>query len=64
LRVAGVELQTHWRVTEYDPPHVIAYHATGRGQRYMEMRQTVTEAGDGSTVEIDIGDDLAGRCPE
>jgi uncharacterized protein YndB with AHSA1/START domain len=60
LRVAGVELQTHWRVTEYDPPHLIAYHATGPGQSSMDMRQTVTDAGDGSTVEIDIDYDLPG----
>jgi uncharacterized membrane protein len=60
VRVAGVELDTHWRVTEHDAPNVVAYHATGPGQSSMDMRQTVTEAGDGSRVEIDIEYDLPG----
>lgn len=60
LRVAGIELESQWRVTEYEPPSLIAYEVTGPGASWMRMRQRVMSAPEGSRVEIDVDYDLPG----
>jgi uncharacterized membrane protein len=60
IRVAGVELDSHWRVTEHEPPSVVAYEATGPGGSWMRMRQRVTPTGAGSRVELEVDYDLPG----
>jgi uncharacterized protein YndB with AHSA1/START domain len=60
IRVAGLDLRTDWEVTEYDPPNLIAYRATGPGDSHMEMRQTVAATATGSRLELRIDYDLPG----
>lgn len=58
LRVAGTTLNTHWRVTAYDPPNVIQYEATGPGDSRMRMRQQVVPTGTGSRMHLEVDYDL------
>lgn len=60
IRVAGVDLQTEWRVTEYQPPRAIAYHATGPGGSSMTMRQRVTGMPSGSRLDVEVDYELPG----
>lgn len=60
IRVAGIGLETQWKVTRYEPPNTIAYRATGPGDSQMVMTQTVTPAAGGSRLELDIDYDLPG----
>lgn len=60
LKVAGVEVDSQWRVTEYDRPNVVAYEATGPGGSWMRMRQRVHPAEAGSRVELEVQYDLPG----
>lgn len=62
IRVAGLDLRTDWVVTEFEPPHVVAYRVTGPLSSRMLMRQHVTPHGTGSRVELEIDYDMpAGR---
>lgn len=62
IRVAGLDLRTDWVVTEFDPPHVVAYRVAGPAGSGMLMRQHVTAHGTGSRVELEIDYDMpAGR---
>jgi uncharacterized protein YndB with AHSA1/START domain len=58
VRIAGLRLDTHWRVTEYDPPRAVAYHVTADAGGRMTIRQTVHAGDSGSRVEFDIDYDL------
>lgn len=60
IRVAGVPLQTHWRVAELDPPRVVAYEVTSTGGGRMSMRQSVGPSGTGCRVVFDLDYDLPG----
>jgi uncharacterized protein YndB with AHSA1/START domain len=62
IRVAGVDLRTDWVVTEYEPPNLIAYRATGPGHSEMRMRQQVTATTSGSRLDLEVEYELpAGR---
>lgn len=54
LRIAGVSMDTHWRVTEYDPPTAVAYEASGPGDSSMHMRQHVTPTSSGSRLHLTV----------
>lgn len=41
LRIAGVPLQTHWRVVEFEPPKSLAYEVTAMASGRMTLRQQV-----------------------
>jgi len=60
IRVAGVPLQTHWRVAEFDAPRLVAYEVTATGGARMSMRQSVAPSGGGSRVVLDLDYDLPG----
>lgn len=60
IRVAGLDLRTDWVVTEYDPPSVIAYRATGPGDSELRLRQRVTPTASGSRVELEVDYELPG----
>lgn len=60
LRIAGVPLQTHWRVVEFEPPLSLAYDVTAMAGGRMTLRQQVAPSGDGSRVEFDLDYDLPG----
>jgi uncharacterized membrane protein len=59
IRVAGVDLETDWVVTEYDQPRAVSYAVTGAHEARLEMKQRVLDAGDGaSRVELEVDYDL------
>lgn len=58
IRIAGIPMNTHWRVSEYDPPSVIAYDVSGPGDSWMRMTQRVTSAAAGSRVELEVDYEL------
>jgi carbon monoxide dehydrogenase subunit G len=60
LRIAGVPLQTHWRVVEFEPHRSLAYEVTALGGGRMTLRQHVAPSGEGSRVEFDVDYDLPG----
>lgn len=60
LRIAGVPLQTHWRVVKFDPPRSLAYEVTAMAAGRMTLRQQVTPSDQGSRVEFDVDYDLPG----
>lgn len=60
LKIAGIEVDSRWRVAEYDRPNVVAYEATGPGGSWMRMRQRVVPSGAGSRVELEVQYDLPG----
>lgn len=53
IRIAGVPLNTHWRVSDYDPPKLIGYDVSGPGGSWMRMAQRVTATGSGSRVDLE-----------
>ncbi len=61
LRIAGLPLQTHWRVVEFDPPRSLAYEVTAMAAGRMTLRQQVAPSDQGSRVEFDVDYDLPGR---
>ena len=58
IRVAGLPLDTHWRVTEFKPPRSIAYEVTAVAGGRMTMRQRVIPVEGGSRVELEIDYEL------
>ncbi|MBW3650790.1 MAG: SRPBCC family protein [Actinobacteria bacterium] len=60
LRIAGLPLQTHWRVVEFDPPRSLAYEVTSMAGGRMTLRQQVAPSAEGSRVEFDVDYDLPG----
>lgn len=60
IRVLGRELESDWRVTELDPPRRVAYEARAPGGGVMLMSQTVSPAGAGSRVDLEIDYDVPG----
>jgi uncharacterized protein YndB with AHSA1/START domain len=58
LRLAGINVQTHWRVTEYEPPRMLAYEATGPGDSWLRMRQEVVAVDAGSRVQLQVDYEL------
>ena len=59
IRVAGLDLETDWVVTEYDPPKAVSYAVTSAHEGRLEMKQRVLDAGDGaSRVELEVDYDL------
>lgn len=60
IRIAGIDLRTHWEVTEYDPPRTVAYRATGPAGSEMRMRQHVTPRDGASRLGLEIDYQLPG----
>ncbi len=60
LRIAGLPLQTHWRVVEFDAPRSVAYEVTAMAAGRMTLRQQVAPSAEGSRVEFDVDYDLPG----
>lgn len=60
IRVAGIPLQTQWRVVDLDPPRLVAYDVTATGGGRMTMRQRVVPVDGGSRMELDLDYDLPG----
>ena len=60
LRIAGLPLQTHWRVVEFDPPRSLAYEVTAMAAGRMTLRQQVAPSDQGCRVEFDVDYDLPG----
>jgi uncharacterized protein YndB with AHSA1/START domain len=59
IRVAGVDLETDWVVSEYEPPRAVAYKVESAHKGRLEMQQRVLDAGDGgSRVELAVDYDL------
>ena len=59
IRVAGMDLETDWTVTEYDPPRAVGYAVKSPHDGRLEMKQRVLDAGDGgSRVELEVDYDL------
>ncbi len=58
IRIAGVPMTTHWRVTDYDLPNAIAYDVTGPVGSWMRMRQRVAPRGSGSRVDLEVDYEL------
>jgi uncharacterized protein YndB with AHSA1/START domain len=59
IRVAGLDLETDWVVTEYDPPRAVSYSVKAPHEGRLEMKQRVLDAGDGaSRVELEVDYDL------
>jgi uncharacterized protein YndB with AHSA1/START domain len=59
IHVAGIDLETDWVVTEYEPPRAVAYEVKSPHEGRLEMRQLVLDAGDGgSRVELQVDYDL------
>jgi hypothetical protein len=54
IRVAGVPLQTQWRVVELDPPRLVTYDVTAAGGGRMTMRQRVVPVGTATRVELEL----------
>ncbi len=60
LKIAGQELDTGWRVTQLDPPGLIAYEASSATGGRLLMTQTITPRNAGSTVQVEVDYDLPG----
>lgn len=60
IRIAGVPLQTHWRVVEFNPPQSLTYEVTAMAAGRMTLRQQVSPSATGSRVEFDVDYDLPG----
>lgn len=59
IRVAGMDLETDWVVTEFDPPRAVSYSVKSGHEGRLEMKQRVLDAGDGaSRVELEVDYDL------
>lgn len=59
IRVAGMDLETDWVVTEYEPPRAVAYRVASAHQGRLEMKQRVLDAGaGGSRVELEVDYEL------
>ena len=59
IHIAGVDLETDWVVTEYEPPRTVAYKVLSAHEGRLEMQQRVLDAGDGgSRVELQVDYDL------
>jgi uncharacterized protein YndB with AHSA1/START domain len=59
IRVAGMDLETDWVVTEFVPPRAVAYQVESAHEGRLEMKQRVLDAGDGgSRVELELDYDL------
>jgi uncharacterized protein YndB with AHSA1/START domain len=59
IHVAGMDLETDWVVTEYDPPRAVAYKVEMAHEGRLEMKQRVLDAGDGGCrVELEVDYDL------
>ncbi len=59
IRVAGLDLETDWVVTQYEPPRAVAYKVQAAHEGRLEMKQRVLDAGDGgSRVELEVDYDL------
>lgn len=53
-----MNLNTHWRVTGYDPSNAIQYEATGPGDSWMRMHQQVVPTPTGSRMHLQIDYEL------
>ena len=61
IRIAGIHLQTDWRVHEVDRPTRVSYEATEERGGKLRMTQRVHESPDGGCrVELDLDYDLPG----
>jgi uncharacterized membrane protein len=61
IRIAGIDLETDWVVSEYDPPRAVSYNVTSPRNGRLEMKQRVLDAGDGGCrVELEVDYDLPG----
>ena len=60
VRVLGQELESDWRVTELDAPHVISYEASSPMGGSLAMTQRVEPHGDGSRVQLELDYELPG----
>lgn len=60
VRVLGQEIESNWRVTELDAPHVISYEAQSPLGGSLAMTQRVEPAGDGSRVQLELDYELPG----
>lgn len=60
VRVAGVNLESRWRVVEVDPPRMVEYLAEGIAGGRLHMTQRVSPTNTGSRVELEIDYDLPG----
>ncbi len=59
IRLAGIDLETDWTVTEFDPPRAVSYAVKSPHDGRLEMKQRVLDAGDGgSRVELEADYDL------
>jgi uncharacterized protein YndB with AHSA1/START domain len=54
VRLVGRQLESEWRVTEFEPPRRIAYAATSSEGGRLEMRQLVVPMDAGSEVTFEI----------
>ncbi len=60
FRVLGHELDSEWRVTEFDPPRRVTYEASSAEGGRLEMVQTVRPLEQGSEVTLEIDYELPG----
>jgi uncharacterized protein YndB with AHSA1/START domain len=59
IRIAGIDLETDWTVTAFDPPRAVSYAVKSPHDGRLEMKQRVLDAGDGgSRVELEVDYDL------
>jgi uncharacterized protein YndB with AHSA1/START domain len=59
IKIAGVDLETDWVVSEYDPPRAVTYSVKMAHEGRLDMKQRVLDASDGGCrVEIAVDYDL------
>lgn len=60
VRVLGQEIESDWRVTALDPPHVISYEASSPMGGSLAMTQRVEPHAGGSRVQLELDYELPG----
>lgn len=60
IRIAGVSLETDWRVVDVERPRLIRYECKGRPAGWLNMIQRVVPTNGGSRVELEIDYELPG----
>ncbi len=60
IRVMGRELDTEWRVTEFEPARRLAHEATAAMGGHLAMTQTITPRDGGTRVQLEVDYELPG----
>jgi uncharacterized membrane protein len=60
IRVLGREIESEWRIADYDPPRTVGYEASAPDGGTLTMQQTVSPSDGGSEVKLLLDYELPG----